>query len=102
MALLGFRQLLTKGVPQQEELNQIGENLGVNVTKMLQQAFGTSNTEVLQKAGVTGMQVGDAIVRAAAVVRRGTGQGCGTGGFPTLRTPITLSPARAVSGSWSG
>jgi tape measure domain-containing protein len=63
MALLGFRQMLNRGVAQQEEINQIGENLGVNVQGFLKGAFGTADTEVLAKAGITGMQVADAIVQ---------------------------------------
>ena len=62
LALLGFRQILNRGVAQQEELNQIGENLGVNVTDILKRQFGTADTEVLKAAGVTGAMVADAIV----------------------------------------
>lgn len=62
LALLGFRQLLNRGQAQQEEINQIGENLGVNVSGILKNAFGTADTETLAKAQVTGAQVADAIV----------------------------------------
>jgi tape measure domain-containing protein len=66
LALLGFRQILNRGVAQQEELNQIGENLGVNVTDILKGSFGTADTEELGGRGVSGAAVADAIVKGLA------------------------------------
>jgi tape measure domain-containing protein len=72
-ALLGFRQLLERRTPQQEELNQISENLpGVGLSGILRRAFGTSDTQELQKMQVTGKQVGDAIVKGMAAAFGGT------------------------------
>lgn len=64
MALLQFRQMINNSDrgPSQEEVGGIAENLGVNIAGILKRAFGSADTEVLQKAGVTGMQVADAIV----------------------------------------
>lgn len=62
-ALLGFRQLLSRDKPSQEDLNQVGENLpGFDVKGILKRAFGAADTETLQAAGVTGAQVGAALL----------------------------------------
>lgn len=64
-ALIGFRQLITSTKPMAEELRQITENLpGFNAKEALEAAFGTSSTEVLGRAGVTGRQVGEVVVKA--------------------------------------
>lgn len=63
-ALYGFRQLVSQPFARQEELNQVNEALpGANIGGILRKQFGTADTESLEKAGVTGMQVGEAIIR---------------------------------------
>lgn len=65
-ALLGFRQLLMspKG-PIMQDLRQISENLaGFDLYGALRKAFGTSDTEALQRAKVTGKQAADVIIKA--------------------------------------
>lgn len=61
-AMLQFRQLL-QGKVNQEDISGIGENLGINTIKMLQRAFGTADTETLQKAGRTGAELAEALVQ---------------------------------------
>ncbi|MFN3649743.1 MAG: tape measure protein [Armatimonadota bacterium] len=64
-AMLGFRQMLSRGNLTGEELNQIQENLdGVDVRGILKRAFGTGDTELLADAGVTGRQVADVLVNS--------------------------------------
>jgi tape measure domain-containing protein len=63
-ALLGFRQLVSAPKINARDIRQIGENLpGSNPNQFLAAAFGTGDTEVLAKAGVTGAQAADAIVK---------------------------------------
>jgi hypothetical protein len=62
LAMLGFRQMLGRDFAQQEEIGQIGENLGVGLQPILKGAFGTADTEELKKQGISSMQVADAIV----------------------------------------
>lgn len=62
-ALLGFRQLLTRDKPTQEDLNQVSENLpGLNVRDILRRRLGSADTETLNDAGITGRQVAEALV----------------------------------------
>lgn len=87
-ALLGFRQMLGKPLVQQEEVNQINESLpGANISGILTRAFGTSDTEVLQKAGVTGQQAGAAIIRGLQQAFGGS-QAAAAGSIPMLFSAI--------------
>jgi tape measure domain-containing protein len=62
-ALLAFRQILGKPFLQGEEVLQLIENLpGANVSQILQQQLGTADTDLLKKAGISGREVGAAIV----------------------------------------
>ncbi|HEY3281389.1 MAG TPA: tape measure protein [Armatimonadota bacterium] len=62
-ALLGFRQILSRGSASQQDLNQVLLNMpGLNVAGVLKRRFGTADTEALQRAHVTGQQVADALV----------------------------------------
>ena len=87
-ALLGFRQMLSKPLVQQEEVNQINESLpGANISGILTRAFGTSDTEVLQKAGVTGKQAGEAIIKGLQQAFGGS-QAAAAGSIPMLFSAI--------------
>lgn len=62
-SLLGFRQILDRNRIHQEEINQMTEALpGLGIPNILRKAFGTADTEALQRARVSGRRVADAIV----------------------------------------
>lgn len=83
-SLLGFRQLLGRDKPTAEDVNQVAENLpGLDVRGIMKRAFGTADTEELQKAGVTGRQVGEAIILGMQKAFGGSQQALG-GTLPVL------------------
>jgi hypothetical protein len=84
-ALYGFRQLVQPGMkPRQEELNQVGEALpGFDLRGTLQRRFGTADPGALAAAGLTGRQVGDAIVDGMTQAFGGT-QKAAAGSLPIL------------------
>lgn len=73
---LALGQIATKGKISQEEINQLIE-AGVNLAPILKQAFGTADTEQLQKAGITANQFFDAVNKGLAGLPRVSG-GIGT------------------------
>lgn len=96
LALLGFRQMLGRDFPQQEELNQIRENLpGLDVNGILKRSFGTADTEMLKDAGVTGQMVGAAIV-AGMQQAFGGAQAEGAMKLPTLLSNFQDTFSRAA------
>ncbi|MES2459873.1 MAG: tape measure protein, partial [Armatimonadota bacterium] len=58
---LALGQIATKGKISQEEINQLVER-GINLGPILKKAFGSADTEKLQKAGITTKQFFDAIL----------------------------------------
>lgn len=87
MALLGLRQLITSANLSQEEINQVGENLGVSTSNILKQTFGTADPDALRAAGRTGAQVADAIV-AGLVAKFGGAQAAMAKKIPGLASNI--------------
>jgi len=59
--LTAFSQISSKGKVMAEEINQIAERLPT-VRRLMTEAFGTSNTEELQKMGISARQFTDAIL----------------------------------------
>ncbi len=59
---LAITQILSKGKVHAEEINQMAERMP-QVRKAMMDAFGTADTEILQKAGYTAEQFVDGIVR---------------------------------------
>lgn len=62
-ALMAFSQIALKGKLSQEEILQLSE-AGIPGGKLLKKAFGTSDTEELQKRGITGEQAIAGMVKA--------------------------------------
>lgn len=87
-ALYGFRQLLGRPLVQMEEVNQVDEALpGANIRGILKRVFGSADTEVLQKAGVTGVQAGMAIIKGLQKAFGGAQRALG-GSLPLLLSSI--------------
>lgn len=59
--LMAFSQISSKGKVSAEEINQIAERLPT-IRRLMTEAFGTSNTEELQKMGISARQFTDAIL----------------------------------------
>jgi len=59
--LMAFSQISSKGKVAAEEINQIAERLP-SIRRLMTEAFGTSNTEELQKMGISATQFTDAIL----------------------------------------
>jgi len=59
--LLAFSQISSKGQVFAEEINQIAERLPL-VRRLMTDAFGTSNTEEIQKMGISATQFTDALL----------------------------------------
>ena len=59
--ILAFSQISSKGQVFAEEINQIAERLPT-VRRLMKQAFGTSNTEELQKMGISAKDFTDKIL----------------------------------------
>lgn len=59
--LTAFSQISSKGKVMAEEINQIAERLP-SIRRLMSEAFGTSNTEELQKMGISARQFTDAIL----------------------------------------
>jgi len=70
--LLALTQISAKGVISAEEINQIAERLP-QIRTLMKQAFGTANTEALQKLGVTSDQFIDAITQQLQKLPKATG-----------------------------
>lgn len=88
LALMGFQQLVSEPDPSLENLRQVSDNLpGGGVRSIVRAAFGTDESEVLKKAGVTGAMVGDAIVRGLQA-RFGGAQKSAAGSLPTIFSNI--------------
>jgi hypothetical protein len=64
-------QIVAKGVVSAEEINQIAERLP-QIRTLMKEAFGTSDTEVLQKMGIGSDEFIAAIVDAASELERAT------------------------------
>jgi tape measure domain-containing protein len=63
--ILAFSQISSKGKVFAEEINQIAERLPT-VRNLMKQAFGTSNTEELQKMGISAKDFTDKILNGMA------------------------------------
>lgn len=62
-AMQQFNQLMGRPFAQQEEINSLAENLpGLNPAGILREKFGTNVTDELKSKGISGQQVGFAIV----------------------------------------
>lgn len=59
--LMAFSQISSKGKVAAEEINQIAERLP-SIRRLMTEAFGTSNTEELQKMSISATQFTDAIL----------------------------------------
>jgi len=69
---LALTQIKSKGVVSAEEINQIAERVP-QVRAAMKDAFGTSNTEQIQKMGITASQFVDGITASLAKLPRATG-----------------------------
>ena len=73
--LYGLKQLYGSAKPLQEEINQINEAFAL-APALFNKAFGTSRAEELQKLGLSGKQVAEALIKMAEAlpqVERGMG-----------------------------
>jgi tape measure domain-containing protein len=73
--LYGLKQLYGSAKPLQEEINQINEAFAL-APALFNKAFGTSRAEELQKLGLSGRQVAEALIKMAEAlpkVERGLG-----------------------------
>jgi len=69
---LALTQIKSKGVISAEEINQIAERVP-QVRIAMKEAFGTANTEEIQKMGITASQFIDKITASLAKLPRATG-----------------------------
>lgn len=69
---LALTQIKSKGVVSAEEINQIAERVP-QVRQAMKDAFGTANTEQIQKMGITASQFVDGITKSLAKLPRATG-----------------------------
>jgi tape measure domain-containing protein len=69
---LALSQIKSKGVVSAEEINQIAERVP-QVRQAMKDAFGTANTEQIQKMGITASQFVDGITKSLAKLPRATG-----------------------------
>lgn len=70
--ILALTQISAKGIVSAEEINQIAERLP-QIRTLLKDAFGTANTETLQKLGVTSEQFISQITKELEKLPRATG-----------------------------
>jgi len=70
--LLALTQISAKGVVSAEEINQIAERLP-QIRTLMKQAFGTANTEAIQKLGITSEVFIDAITKELQKLPKATG-----------------------------
>lgn len=66
---LALQQIASKGKISAEEINQLSERVP-QIRKAMQEAFGTADTEVLQKAGISANQFVDGVTAALARLPR--------------------------------
>jgi tape measure domain-containing protein len=69
---VALSQIKSKGVVSAEEINQIAERVP-QVRQAMKDAFGTANTEQIQKMGITASQFVDGITASLAKLPRATG-----------------------------
>jgi tape measure domain-containing protein len=67
--MLAMTQIVAKGVISAEEINQIAERLP-QIRRLMQDAFGTADTEALQKLGIGSEEFIAGIVEAAGELER--------------------------------
>lgn len=70
--ILALTQISAKGIVSAEEINQIAERLP-QIRTLMKQAFGTANTEALQKLGITSEQFISSITAELEKLPRATG-----------------------------
>jgi tape measure domain-containing protein len=69
--MLAMTQIVAKGVVSAEEINQIAERLP-QIRALMQEAFGTADTETLQKMGIGSEEFIEGIIDAASGLERAT------------------------------